>query len=872
MRNVRALACAALVAFGALPVVTGNAAPRCANEVELLNQWTAVPIPRTSGPVNVAQADDDPCMLVATDTHQHAFRSADGGLHWSDPVDLPVAVDRPVMATLPPDRVALTVPGPAGGGLLVSGNGGRSYAKASGLDGVTVLTLHLGGTKLYATGRGSSPIPAGTLPPAIPAPTAGPSMWTSTDFGASWLPVPASAALGSSTAVTDPGQTTLVWANSATAGGVWLSDDGGSSFVRKDGTNANDLDTSLLDGGGSTVLASTGNGLRRSNNGGDTWTQLLGGTNVRELAYEHRHPTAFMLVADGGVRRSATSGKNAHPESDGLPAGCDPHGLAGDHSQPTTFLVTCGKDGRAYRYRSDGKDLPPTDPGDPPNPGLAPRLPRSRMSQLAEIELPDDADGESAAIAFDGQLLYYTLSGEHDRVHRVDARTGSVLPPVKIPIHGAVAGLTYDSLRHFLYVLDARSAVWEVNLRDLRTRKLFVDPIEHDARFTSYSYDAAIGRFRAVNELSTMLYEIDLGGEIAAQCDMPAALLYLYSGGAPGAGDGAATGPAAVVASGDGGVYVQNEDDSTIVRYSRSCEPLAVFEHRVFSEASLENDQVACDTNTFDEPAVWIRDASAKAAYAFAVPGGYCALATKIRVTTSPTVANTGRAPVCAELRLAGKDLPIAGEEVALYAGRHEVGRATTGPDGVACATYHPADFPEYATPDRPSAGSRPIDRKDREQVVANYVGTQRYRPARGLGQAVVTTFVLPLDPLAKPPAVHLPPPVLEPAIVAAPPPPLPVAPPQPPPPASQPQPLAQGHPGAQPGALGQPGAAAQPGVAAEYEEDVQAADQSADVREFRARSVPPSPELPMAVVGFAFAAALLEQRRRRSRVREVGA
>jgi hypothetical protein len=868
----RALALlAAAVAVG-LPAVPGHAAYGCANDVELRNQWTAVPLPHTTGPVAMAQAGDDPCVMVATDTHRHVFRTSDGGVHWTAGPTLDADVVRPLTSTLAQGRVALAV---AGGGLLMSTDGGASFGKAAGLDGVEVGRLVGDPTRqarVYATGRQASKIPPGTLPPAVPAPpTAGPSIWLSTDFGSSWNPLPASAAFAASNVSVDPADANLVWADSTSAG-VWESDDGGTTFVSKDTTNARDVDTWELDGGGSVVLAATAKGLRRSVDGGDSWQARLADLDVRELVFETGHPAAFMMVAGGTVHRSANHGKSAHPENEGLPGGCDPRGLVADGSAPSTFLVTCASDGRVYRYRDDGSDWGWIDDGgDGGGFGLTPRLPHHDMNLLAQLDLPSDKQGESATIAFDGQLLYYAGTPGNGRIHRIDARTGSKAPDLKVGIKTSIRGLTYDSLHHLLYALGNNRSMYRIDLRTSKVKKLFQDPINtYSGASTSFSYDTAIGRFRAVFEGGGTLYEIDLHGKVVASCEIPAALLYQRSdGGVPGFEDGVVSGPSAVVASGDGGVYVQNEDDTTILRLDRSCQPLAVFSHRTFSEAPLENDQIACDTNTFDVPAIWIRDSEAKAAFAYEVPGGYCALATRLRVTTSPVVANVDRAPVCAELRLAGKDLPVGGEPVSLYVGRHEVGTAKTGANGVACVQYHPADFPEHVSPPAPKPGAQPIDRRDLEGVVANYLGTIAYRPARGAGHAVVTTFVppLPLRPLPHPPVLAALP---QGAIVAAPPPPLPVAPPQPPPPASQPQPLAQGHPGAQPGALGQPGAAA------ERQEDVEAADQSADVREFRARSFSPSPvpssHLPVGVVGFACAAVLLEQRRRRSRVREVGA
>jgi hypothetical protein len=876
MRARSALAVAATVALGlAVPV---RAEPPCANAIELRNQWTAVTVPSgTRDAVAMDQADDDPCVMVATDLHRDAFRSTDGGRTWTTihPPGDPELV-RPVMATLAQHNVALVVAPSSGGGLLVSHDSGLTYAKATGLDGVQVVSLRgdrLTSGRVYASVRRATTLPVAVPSQAPALPSSGPSIYVSNDFGGSWTPLPGSSAIASANIAVDAVSPNLVWTDNANAaGGVWLSDDSGSTFVSKDPTATRDVDTSALPGGGAIAVTATAKGVRSSRDGGNSWTATLDGENVHEVVFEHGHPSATMLVANGTVERSSDSAGSTRDQAKGLPQGCDPHGLTADATEVSTFLVVCAKDGRTYRYRSDGSDLDYVDDGGPGDATLLfPELPHSEMELLAEHGLPADDDGQSGAVAFDGQLVYYTDAHDGTRIHRIDASTGSAVPDLVVGFEKKIRGLAYNSLTHVLYVLDDSSVMYSVDIETGKATVLF-DATENtqtgtNLGYASFTFDATIGMFRAVTDGGGVVYEVNTAGEVEGQCTMPQVLVVRPANGAPPDASQSTTGAAAVVSSGDGGVYVQMEDNATVVRFDRSCRPLAFFNHRDFSEAPMENDQIACDTNTFDQPAVWLRDAQLRAVVAYAVPGGYCALATTLRVTTSPTVANTESAPICAELRLAGKRTPIAGEAVTMYAGDHEVGTGRTDRTGVACATYHPSDFPEHVSPAPPKAGEAPIDKRDREQVVANYLGTIAYRPARALGHAVVTTFVEPLSP---PPGRHLPavPPqtVPEAAVVAAPPPPLPVSPPQPPPPASQPQPLAQGHPGAQPGALGQPGAAPH------QEDEVEAADQAADVvREFRARAPLPNSTMPVAVVAFTMAAALLEQRRRHSRVREAG-
>jgi hypothetical protein len=364
------------------------------------------------------------------------------------------------------------------------------------------------------------------------------------------------------------------------------------------------------------------------------------------------------------------------------------------------------------------------------------------------------------------------------------------------------------------------------------------------------SFDSATDRLLFANDASNTFVEFDREGHQHNVCsDLDLQDLIVVQGG---------FGPdhasiAGLVGTGDGFVYVETEDDSTVVRVDRSCHVLAAFVHEQFSEAPAENDALACDTNTFDEPAVWLRDAVHGRVVAYAVESGYCALPSAVSVTAPRSVSTGGSGRVCATLRSRAKGEPLPGLPVDLLVAGRGIGSPVTDAQGRACTDYVPFSF---------EAGSGAATSEARQPVLAAFLGTPAYRPASARASLVVNRVVQP-PPRPVPPALEgMPAPV---AAVAAPPPPPPVQPPQPPPPAPQQQPVTQpqGHPGAQPGAMGQVAGALAP------EDEVEAAAEGGDTHLMVAVDWE-AYALPSAFGVVAFAAVL--RRRRASRVRSQSA
>jgi hypothetical protein len=837
----------------ALPPGAVARADQCAVDLEQRNTWSAV----GGGPGALAMQDDDPCRLLAVRDNRTVQTTDDGGASWSDVGTAPLPARRLIAAGLGTNALLL----PAGDGLLLTTDRGRSWQAATGLSGVVldVTVDELDTSTLYAVVR-----PSGS--PAVPLPVTvgvapGASVYLSRDGGRSFTPASGSAGLQASGVAPDPGTPGHVWLGvDGVAGGLFLSTDSGATFVRKAGGSVRAVGSSRLAGGGSEVIAATSAGFLVSRDGGDSVSTRSAATDATGLVLEWSHPSAFLALSGGSVVRSSTTGTTVHPSGDGLPAGCAATALVRDRSVPSVFLLRCG-DGRTWRFRSDGTDLSSTDTPDgtgavvPPN-TLGPSTP---MRQLARLGIRHRGSGRDGSIAFDGTLLYYADSREPGLVHRQVARTGADAGDLVTTVPRGIVMIAYDANRHHLFAMDTKQRIWDVRIVDGVATRMFhspmygsspSDPDESSNNGTitgSFSYDPATDRFLFSEDGDNGWAEYDRSGRRTGGCSAVGLPITIRINGTPGPANFAG-----IVATGDGQVYVEAEDDATVLRLDRSCHVLAAFHHEYFSEAGAENDAVACDTTSFETPAIWLRDADAGFMAAYEVPGGYCALPSVVTVTSPPGVTTGHAGPVCATLRLRSTRVPLAGLPVDILVGGRGIASPVTDGSGRACANYVPLAR-EAGTATGPGRHSAT------QPVLAAFLGTAAYRPSSARRTVLVSNDIpMPPPPAPPLPAVHAAAPLV--AIPVAP----PAQPPPPPPNVPQSQPIAQGHPGAQPGAQGAPGGA----MAPEPEEEVAA--QGADVAQFRAREDPallwPAAAVPVAaglLVGVVVA-----RRRRASRVR----
>lgn len=830
----------------------------CLGSLETRNAWHQIPTPRGLGVVT--QLDDSQCDLLTTGPSREVQLSPDGGLSWHSTGSLPVAASRLIASGLSPATV-LAVPARVGRqglaaksapGLYLSTDRGRRFSASTGLDGVVVhdVAADVGNpSTLYAAG---SSVPVLSL---IATPGS-PSIYQSLDGGHSWTGFRSSAPFQAVAVAVDTTDSAVLYAadSSAALGGLWVSADGGSTFVQKQHFRATSLDVAEIPGGGNEVYVGTSSGLRVTRDQGATVAGSFPGLGISAVRAESGHPSAAMLVTAQGLWRTSDTGQTSRSATSGLPEACDGVDLIRDTAEPSTFVISCS-DGSPWRFRSDGSDFDTADssPGTNSTSGLS-LPPPKEMRELAVRRTPVNGDGTSGSIAFDGSYLYYSDNHQGGVVHRIDAGTGKDAGDIRTGYRETFRHLAYDSNRHVLYVGDPKANVLALDLRTLKLRRMFTfSPYGYDVG--DFTFDAAIDRFVAIDDGSTSLYEWDLAGHQVSTCSIDFSGITSFvtvSGGGP-------VSLAAVVATGDGLLYGEVEDDSTVVRMDRGCHILAAYKHESFSEAGDENDAVACDTVTFaPKAAIWLRDADSASGngktpvgkmHAYEIPGGYCALQTRMTLS-SPGVVDPGQvANVCATLKRAATGQAVPGQQIGIFVADRALSPAVTDPSGVACAPYSPiqSELPPVAHGTRPGLA--------RHGETAVYLGSPAFRTA------VAHSVLDGSGRLAQRAPVHALPVLPALAQLQTAPVPAAQAPPQPPaPPQAQAQPLAQGHPGVQPGAAGAAGAAPAP----DDEVQIEAQGAETSVLSFTAWD---DPAYPVVVAAAVIVGLAVIRRRRASRV-----
>ncbi len=714
MRRAVLLAAVAFLAAGAVSVGPAGAAPSCANQRDARNRWNAVPLP--PGVLrDIDQVDADPCVLIAT-TPGAVLRSADGGLSWDTAVKADVL--GPVFTEGLGSGVVVPYMDGLIWGLLVSHDQGLTFEERNSPDvPLVVVTGSPSGSALYAVGGDKVP-----------------TIYRSDDDAVTWTALLGSAVVRNPVAFV-PGIANdgSYWAAGAPAGVFHATAEGAVLPVRSDAAHAIVADRHVGDDT-ETVLLATDAGVLRSSDGVN-WTTVRDGP-VTALRAEPGRVNALMAIRDGVVERSTNDAATWRDVSTGLPRSCAPRGLARTATLPATFLTYCPGVGY-FRYATSGRDLVGHDFPPVADPTVDPfGMP---MPILGEVTLTGDPNNSDGSLAFDGRVLYWTDGT--DEIQRMVLATRTELPP--FPGSYLTLGLSVDPIRQVLYEFrqDPEHGGFAVNAIDLATgtrrRAIAVDSM---IRVASWSWDRQRDAFYAVEEMGTWIVRMDLSGDVTRVCSVPELKV----------GDGPwTTGGAAYVAIGGGYGVIETEDDKTVLKVDGSCRVVARLSHRLYAEATRENDTLVCDGLTFGEPAVWIRDAARNVATAYAAPGAYCPLATRTEITAPATVASDGTAKVCGTLRLRSDGSPIRGESLALFAEDRPVATARTDRAGRVCGTYRPADL---------SLLSRRAD------TASVFLGTAAYLSS----DAYDDLDVVALRPRPAPPAVERPQPRV--AAVVAPP------------------------------------------------------------------------------------------------------
>jgi hypothetical protein len=552
-------------------------------------------------------------------------------------------------------------------------------------------------------------------------------------------------------------------------GGVWMYGTSGSLQQAYSTGGATDVVVSPLKGVGRVIYLSTSHGLLNSVDGGSGW-----GTSstdpVDAARPEWGEPGvlfALLRASNGRPSISTDSGETYKARDIGLSPACQAMTLQRSSAVPSYFMLAC-RDGSNYRYLSSGADFVGADPPDGGPSGSGPGAPETPfnpryrvidMKPLRSWEL-DNVRTESGSIAFDGEYLYYgdvvpdqNAGGNYDSctyslrmsdvIHRMSARTGKRISSIKTDV-GAF-GIDVDRDTRKLLVDDgyttyrgpltggAMKPQWKTN-NDMPP-------------CIQYSWDPTLKAFWGYSHGGPDIYLVDAQGELISRCSWGENggqnVVYI--------GSTSLAGGAAIAAAGDGTAYLELEDDSTVLRVTHRCAIEAVFRHPVYSEVQAENDAVTCDTNSFSESAIWIRDGDRRTVTAYEVPQAYCPLPTVVSVTGPAKLNILGQALVCSRLKLPWGPA-VAGVEVGIFADSVPLGAGRTDAQGRVCATYVPA---VDHSPLGPSAGRKPLQ--------AVFLGTRAFRASKARGALTVLDNPLPqpAQPQPRPgaaPAVEPPP------------------------------------------------------------------------------------------------------------------
>jgi hypothetical protein len=722
------------------------------------DRWAAVATP--PGAASAAQLDQDPCTLLAAGPSGRRWRSTDAGVRWT-------AVPGPAIARVLAERLQPRAGAEPVGPLLgigaVPDATGQPQVYVSDDDGVTFAESQLGvaaATPAGPVGQGLVPLRADLVAAAtavhytagrpeayVYASAAGaPGLLKSTDGGHTFGALPAARHLTVSAIALNPTSQDEIWVNdTGRAGGAWVSYDGGTTFTSAccPLTQVRDISVSAAPDGGIVVLLATDTGLLRSTDDGKTW--LVASTNAVTGIRTPADDASTLLAATATGVVVSSGPTVAFRPVPGLPASCAPHRLRRDERVPATFLVDCGE--RPYRLLlrtyGAGDGTGPGGgggPGGPPGPGPGPDPASAQgrpLTELAHWALPG-SDVNTGTIAFDGATLYYDMTTAGD-IGRVRASDGAFLGTWHTNLR--IWSLTVDLRRNQLLVTGGSGGLFALDLVTRVVTKIGTSP----GGLAAPSYDSSADGLSYLDLNGGTLYRRPRTGE---------------GPGTPACSVGPETLPSTFVASGDGGGYVQSEDDSTLFRVSRTCATLGRYTHRTFSESGAENDAMACDTQSyFPQPAIWLRDSLLQSVSAYGVPFGYCPMPSRLSVVLPRDVLAGSVAALCAGLGNATNGVAAADRGVEIAVGGVVAGHGQTDATGRVCVPYAPAGG---------FAGRRDLP------VTARFAGDSALYPSSAAGR---------LGVLDAPPV----PPVPRPATGLVPPPPLPPAPAVPPNPVPNP-------------------------------------------------------------------------------------
>jgi hypothetical protein len=726
----------------------GNAADTPASA-----RWTKLNGP-PEGLISAGQTDADPCLLLGVSERGAVWSTRDGGRHWIAGPTSP-ALDGVLTENLQvesPDGKSFAGPvlavgratDPTGApSLLVSHDLGKTFKRAqttpspgTGLPSSPPIDtrgrlLSASAAAHYEGGRPRNYLYAvirDSLAGDAQEKAATSTLLKSTDGGDTFSsPGTGLASVAPSVVAINPAAPDEIWVNDTRGTGVYRSVDGGrqfSSMCCVPPTKVHDIAITPSRNGYVQILLATDSGLLKSVDDGSSWVTIHDQPSFG-VRTAPDSPGTILIETESGVMAS-TKAKLAFAALPGLPASCVPSLLRRAAVVPPVFLVNCGSSA-IYRLRLDtyfgaaAEDAPPPAPSPTDVLGALPgdyTRPAGRpITPLATWALPG-SNLNSGAIAFGGTAIYYDRNTPGD-IGVVDARSGRFVGV--LTTHLSILSLTVDLKRNQLIIGTSAGDLYGLGLATRSLTRLSAAPSRVP------SYDSASDGFSYVPETGHALYRAPRGGGAGrVVCNI--------------SGTGIVS---TFVAAGDGGGYIQDEDDATLTRIDKDCVLRGTFSHRVFSESGLENDALACDTQTyFPQAAMWIRDSVPGTVTSYGVPYGYCPMPSRVALS-APVLPTGSIGSLCAVLRNATTGQPAIRRPMVLSVAGVQIGRGQTDLSGQLCLPY-------AAPPGIVGVVNLPAR--------ATFAGDSSLYPSVANGRVQVRGSLLPHPPLALVPVVIIPP------------------------------------------------------------------------------------------------------------------
>lgn len=192
------------------------------------------------------------------------------------------------------------------------------------------------------------------------------AVWKTTDYGSSWTKLANGLVrLGVSSILIHPTGPDTIWiatgdrdGGDAPGYGVWKSTDGGASWAASNtGMGNRTVNEILMDPNNVNILiASTNNGIYRSVDGGDNWTQVLGGANIKDIMFKPG-TSSHIYAAGQDFYRSTDNGVTWTMITTGTPTTASRIAVAVSADDPTVVYLFAGNGGGLvgiYRSTNDG--------------------------------------------------------------------------------------------------------------------------------------------------------------------------------------------------------------------------------------------------------------------------------------------------------------------------------------------------------------------------------------------------------------------------------------------------------------------------------------------------------------------------------------